>query len=259
MSHEWGGQSPRLGQRVHPPPGCPSRGGGPDELIGEGHRGPRLRAPPLPARQRGPRCSSQARGAHPGQGPRPPAPPASPSGNGPEFAKSYRPAAGLGAPAPTGPQIWLAAPRPVVEGRSAPDDPHHRGLPAQDAPSAPRRARTGGPATWQPGGAPSAGPSARRGLRAPRRPRPAPRPARLTQKTKLKTKSRYLMHLVQPSTPMAARAAGGLRGAGRCGATGRGAWGPGERPRTGTAAGGCRSGWWRKGRVAREAGPRLAR
>lgn len=30
----------------------------------------------------------------------------------------------------------------------------------------------------------------------------------LTQKTKLKTKSRYLMHLVQPSTPMAVR---GLR------------------------------------------------
>lgn len=41
----------------------------------------------------------------------------------------------------------------------------------------------------------------------------APAALGLTQKMKLKTKSRYLMHLVQPSTPMAASAAAapGLR------------------------------------------------
>lgn len=48
------------------------------------------------------------------------------------------------------------------------------------------------------------------------------------------------MHLVQPSTPMAARAAGGLCGAGRSWAVGCGAWGPGEQPGAETRAGGVR-------------------
>lgn len=114
-----------------------------------------------------------------------------------------------------------------------------------------RSAHTGGPATWRPGCAPLAGPSGARPARLGER--PPTRGSGLTQKTKLKTKSRYLMHLVQPSTPMAARAAGGLRGAGRSWAAGAGPgrligsrW-PGGR--LGRADGG-QEGRWRPGREA---------
>lgn len=93
-----------------------------------------------------------------------------------------------------------------------------------------------------------------RGLARGRQPglrwgRPAPRrgshPSRpLTQKTKLKTKSRYLMHLVQPSTPMVARAAGSLRSGGRSWAV----WGAGP-SEPGVLAGGREA--WRAGTQGR--------
>lgn len=108
-------------------------------------------------------------------------------------------------------------PGPAAQGRGGPD-PALRPEPT-GGPSTSRRAATPPRGLALPPGLPE------RGCAWPP-PAATPTSPRLTQKTKLKTKSRYLMHLVQPSTPMAARAAGGLRGAGRswaAGARGRGA------------------------------------
>lgn len=44
LGHEWSGRSPRL-HSARPRPGRPSRGGGPDELMGAGRREPHPRAP----------------------------------------------------------------------------------------------------------------------------------------------------------------------------------------------------------------------
>lgn len=86
-------------------------------------------------------------------------------------------------------------PNPTGEGRQAPGR---------------RTEPTGGDATSLPRCALSIGPSALPTLAADGSPVPSSQWL-LTQKTKLKTKSRYLMHLVQPSTPMAARGLQSLR------------------------------------------------
>lgn len=181
----------------------------------------------------------------------PTAPPPSPTGNRPQVPKRPGPAAGLWGPDAQRPETRLGAPRPTLEVHGGP----RRAPPLRPTglgPPTTRSAHTGGPATWRPGCAPLAGPSGARPARLGER--PPTRGSGLTQKTKLKTKSRYLMHLVQPSTPMAARAAGGLRGAGRSWAAGAGPgrligsrW-PGGR--LGRADGG-QEGRWRPGREAR--------
>lgn len=158
-----------------------------------------------------------------GSGHAPTAPPPSAAGNGPGRAV-------LG-PDAQRPETRLRASKPAVEGRGGPGRPPPSRLAGLGPPTQPDWAHTGGPATWRPGCAPLTGPSRARGL--PGSGSALPPRGRLTQKTKLKTKSRYLMHLVQPSTPMAARAAGGLRGACLSWVSGAGpgglesGWGPG--------------------------------
>ena len=230
--------------------GRPSRGGGPDELMGAGRLEPRPRAPQSPRSRVVPETAARRAEQWPGTGfgarthrtttitNREQTP-------GPQTARPGRGALG---PDAQRPETRLGAPRPALEGHGGPGRaPPLR--PAGLGPPTSRSAHTGGPATWRPGCAPLAGPSGARPARLGER--PPTRGSGLTQKTKLKTKSRYLMHLVQPSTPMVARAAGGLRGAGRSWAAGAGPgrlvggrW-PGGR--LGRADGG-HEGRWRPGR-----------
>lgn len=263
MGHEWGGRSPRFGQRAHPPPGCPSRGGGPDELIGEGRPEPRLRAP---APREAGWSQRQQQGELSAPGTRPAPTRTRHHQEAEQTRVRQKPQPGRWAPGPNAHRPPNLARGPQARGRGA-QRPRTTPTIAACRPGTPpppraRRAQVapqlGGPAAPPRRGLAGSAACGLRGAPGPPHARP-----RLTQKTKLKTKSRYLMHLVQPSTPMAARAAGGLRGAGRSGATGRGAWGPGGRPRTGTAAGGlgaagdARDEW--RGRLGRDSRGRRRR
>lgn len=169
LGHEWSGRSPRL-HSARPRPGRPSRGGGPDELMGAGRREPHPRAP-RSRRSRVVQARAAGSGAAAGHWLRTPnaaVPSSSEKG-------AARPPPGRGALGPD-----AKRPRPVVEATPRRGGARRPWITPRPRPAGrdprPLRAPTGGPQLGG-GRAPLAGPSGARGLRA-RTPAPGRRSPR---------------------------------------------------------------------------------